>query len=214
MRRGLLGGTFDPIHMGHLIVAETARSALRLDEVWFVPTGVPWMKRGQPISEGRHRLAMASFAVAPNPHFEVLSLELERPGETYTVDTLEAMSQWKGPGDELIFILGTDALRSLPRWRNPSRILELAMVAVVWRPGYDVPEVRELEQALPGASRRIVQVTMPLIEISGVDIRQRAAHGLSIRYLVPDPVADYIKGQELYRAAASVRAPNGRRRAS
>jgi nicotinate-nucleotide adenylyltransferase len=213
MTRGLLGGTFDPIHMGHLIAAETARSALQLDEVWFVPTGVPWMKRGQPISEGRHRKAMVELAVAANPHFEVLSLELERPGETYTVDTLEAVSKWKGPGNEMVFILGTDAFRGLTRWRNPARILELAMVAVVSRSGYAAPEVRELEQAVPGASRRIVQVTMPLIEISGADIRQRAAHGLSIRYLVPDPVADYIKGQGLYRAATAVRARAGRRRA-
>ncbi len=209
MRRGLLGGTFDPVHLGHLIVAEEARTERALDMVSFVPTGVPWMKRGRPISEGRHRRAMVELAVASNPSCSVLALELERSGDTFSVDTLEELAGDLAGGDELFFILGTDALNGFYRWKDPKRVVELATLVVVTRPGHEEVDLGALEGIVPGISSRLVQVRAPVIEISGAEIRRRVALGRSIRYLVPDPVADYIEEQGLYRAAAGAASESG-----
>ena len=209
MKRGLLGGTFDPVHLGHLIVAEEVRTELALDEVSFLPTGVPWMKRGRPISEGLHRLAMVELAVASNPHYSVLTLEMESSGDTYTVDTLEELAGGLHGRDDLFFILGTDALDSFHRWRDPRRVVELATLVVVTRPGHGEVDLESLDRAVPGISRRLVQVRATLIEISGAEIRRRVSQGRSIRYLVPDAVADYIEVQGLYVAAAGAAGESG-----
>ena len=199
MRLGILGGTFDPIHTGHLIVAEEARVQLNLARVLFVPTGQPWMKAEEPLSEAQHRLNMVMLATANNSCFEVSALEIDRPGPSYTVDTLEELQRERGPGNELFFILGQDSLKTFPRWRKPCRILEMCPLVAVSRPGSEALAPDSLEQQCPGASQRVVQLNGPLISISGTEIRQRVAQGLSIRYLVPREVEGYIYRNGLYR---------------
>ncbi|MFQ5860658.1 MAG: nicotinate-nucleotide adenylyltransferase, partial [Dehalococcoidia bacterium] len=137
MRIGLLGGTFDPIHLAHLLIAEEARVKLDLEEVVFVPTGEPWMKAGQPLSPGEHRLNMVRLATATNPFFRVSSVELDRPGPSYTVDTLEILRQEMGHEVEFCFLLGLDSLKSFHRWKEPARVLELCTLVAVARPGRD-----------------------------------------------------------------------------
>ena len=155
MRCGLLGGTFDPFHNGHLALAAAAMHGLKLDGVWLIPTGLPWMKRTAPRSPGSERLAMLELAAADKPRLHVLTLELDRPGESYTVDTLEELSAGEMAGDELFFLVGADALASMNRWKDPARIFELATVVAVPRDGRH-PSLRELESAtrLARASRR------------------------------------------------------------
>lgn len=200
MRRGLLGGTFDPVHMGHLIVAEQVRAQLALDRVDFVPVGVPWMKRDETILPGEHRLAMVDLAVSGNEAFSVLTLEVDRPGDTFTVDTLEELHEQAD--DDLFFIMGMDALQGFARWKDPVRILDLATLVVVRRPRVPRVGLDGIEALAPGASDRIVEVGAPLIDISSTDIRQRVAEGRTIRYLVPEPVRDYIESNGLYRSPA------------
>ena len=202
MRLGLLGGTFDPIHRGHLVTAQSVRQQLDMDEVWFLPTGLPWMKRGAPLSAARHRQAMVELAVGGYEGFAVSTIELERPGETYTVDTLEHLRAQRDAEDELFFIMGADTLEGFHRWKEPGRILELATVVVASRPGYGETGPQELERALPGARERIVMVRTPLVEVSGSELRQRVAQGLSIRGLLPDSVAEYVEAHGLYREGA------------
>ena len=135
MRIGVLGGTFDPIHLGHLIIAEETRDRLDLEEVCFVPARDPWMKAGQPLTSGHDRLSMARLAVEDNPFFRVSTLELERPGPSYTVDTLKALQKEYGPEAQLFFILGSDAFARFDEWKDPEGILGLATLVVVDRPG-------------------------------------------------------------------------------
>ena len=198
MRRGILGGTFDPVHLGHLIVAEQVRAQLALDRVDFVPVGVPWMKREEAILPGEHRVAMVELAVSRNADFGMLALEVDRPGDTFTVDTLEELHEQVD--DDLFFIMGMDALQSFARWKDPARILELATLVVVRRPRFPRVGLDEIEALALGAPERIVEVGAPLIDISSTDIRQRVADGRSIRYLVPEPVRDYIESNGLYRS--------------
>ena len=200
MRIGVFGGTFDPIHMGHLIVAEDARAALELDKVLFIPAGQPWFKSYRQITEARHRLAMVQLAVKDNPLFDVSDIEVERSGPSYTVDTLEELHELYSDA-ELIVILGLDALREIDRWHQPSRVFQLASVAGMARPGATLdPSV--LHAAIPGASSRMRLLDSALIDISGTDIRRRASAGQSIRYRVPVAVERYIYDNGLYTAAA------------
>jgi nicotinate-nucleotide adenylyltransferase len=196
VRTGILGGTFDPIHIGHLILAESAREELGLVRVLFIPTGEPWRKAGRGVSDGTHRLAMAELAVQGNDAFQVSPMELERPGPSYLYETLEHLAQ-ENPGDEMYFMLGADALADLPSWREPKRIVELATLAVARRAGS--PGRGGVEDAPGGLTARVVDVPMPEIGVSGSVIRQRAREGKSIRYLVPVPVEAYIEGNHLYR---------------
>ncbi|MEK9658889.1 MAG: nicotinate-nucleotide adenylyltransferase [Chloroflexota bacterium] len=199
MRRGILGGTFDPIHTGHLILAQEVSWRLGLDEVWFMPAGLPWMKRGLELSAQEHRRAMVELAIADNPHYHLATLELDRPGETYTAETLEQLRAGEMAEDDVFFIMGVDALHTLHRWRDAARILELARIVVALRPGHGEVDLRTLEAVDPTASERIMTVQMPLIEISGTELRRRVAAGEPVRYLVPDAVADYIARHGLYR---------------
>ncbi|MGH2609578.1 MAG: nicotinate-nucleotide adenylyltransferase [Tepidiformaceae bacterium] len=180
----LLGGTFDPPHVGHLVLAEFAWQEFG-GRVLFMPAGDPWRKAGTPVTAAEHRLAMTELATDLNAHFAVDAREIRRDGPTYTVDTLEALCA-EGH-DRVILLLGADALRDLPNWREAGRIRELATVAVAARDGEEVP--RE-----PG----IVALRMPGIEVSSTAIRERVAAGKTIRYLVPDPVRDYIAHHRLY----------------
>ncbi len=198
MRLGILGGTFDPVHQGHLILAEWARGELALESVLFVPAGLPWRKAERSIGAVEHRLAMLRLATADNSAFEVSTMEMERSGASYTADTLERLHEQR-PGSELVFLLGQDALADLPNWRRPQRILELATLAVACRSGPESSALDEAERKLPGLSGRLVWLAMPLIEVSASLIRERVRKGLSIRYLVPEAVEAYIREQGLYR---------------
>lgn len=195
MRLGIFGGTFDPIHLGHLILAESCRESCRLDRVWFVVAGAPPHKPG-----GRthvdHRLEMARIAVAGHPAFEVSERETERPGPHYSVDTLEAIRRDR-PDDELFFLIGADSLVDLPGWREPGRIAGLATVVVVNRPGIDPPTT------LPDlGGKPLIGVDVPPIGIASSDLRRRRAEGRSIRYQVPRGVEAYIAEHGLYRSGS------------
>jgi nicotinate-nucleotide adenylyltransferase len=192
MRLGVFGGTFDPVHLGHLVLAEQARTQLGLERVLFIPAGDPWRKAGQPITPSRHRLAMVDLAVADNSHFEVDQREIRREGPSYTVETLRELRA-EQPDADLFLILGADALADLPNWHEPEGIVAMAMLAVA--PRLD----GELETPTL-ASGRVVSVDMPRIEISATDLRERARRGQSLRYLVPSPVETYIRQHGLYRA--------------
>lgn len=201
MRLGVFGGTFDPVHTGHLIVAEDARAALSLDQVLFVPAGEPWFKSYRRITPARHRLAMARLAIAANPHFSATDIEIARSGPSYTVDTL-AQLRLERPDADLFVILGIDALREIDRWHQPRRLFQMAQVIGMARPGASLdPSV--LNAAIPGASDRLRMLDSALIDISGTDIRRRASAGESLRYRVPPSVEAYIRAEGLYSGAAA-----------
>ena len=199
MKLGILGGTFDPVHLGHLIIAEKAMTSLGLDRVLFVPAGDPWLKAGMDITPRQHRLAMVLAAVADNPKFKVSPSELERFGPSYTVETLEEFQEDYGLQTALYFIIGADALRDFGGWRNPQRVLELCTLAVVGRPAQASLDLTELEAILPGIGQRVALVDDVDIDISATDIRQRVAEGRSIKSLVPPAVEAYIQEQHLYK---------------
>ena len=199
-RIGVLGGTFDPIHLGHLIVAEDIRQKLGLTEVLFIPAGQPWLKlkEEKPISAAEHRLAMVRLAIASNPYFKALSMEIERPGLSYSIDTILELKSKLGSEAEIYFIVGPDALAELPQWKEPARVIEACQVMGMNRPGYARPDLRKLEKSVPGVSKRIMLIDVPQIDISSTEIRNRVAQGQSIRHLVPEAVEKYIMEHRLY----------------
>lgn len=199
MRIGILGGTFDPIHLGHLLIAEESRVSLGLDRVLFVPAGRPWLKEGQPLTEAFHRVRMVELAIASNPHFELRRNEVDRSGLSYTVDTLGELRAESEAGTEFFFILGVDAFESFPRWKEPGRILDLCRLVVVSRPGYGEEELRTMMSRLGAREDRICLLQVHNVDFSATEIRRRAAVGRSFRYQVPEVVEDYIGEQGLYR---------------
>ena len=211
-RVGILGGTFDPVHIGHLIIAEEARSRLELEEVVFVPARDPWRKARHGLAPVEERLAMVRLAVAGNPSFRVSLVDLERQGPSYSVDTILDLRGQFGEDADFYFILGHDALMDLPHWRQPARLTELAHVVSVGRPGYEIGW-QQLERALPNAGERILVLDIPEVGISSTEIRQRVASGHTIRYWVPEAVAQYIREHKLYQdaSAGGIAAPEGRR---
>ena len=192
MRIGLYGGTFDPIHLGHLRAAETAREGLGLDLVAFLPAAVP-PHRDAPPRAAADRLEMARLATASHPRFEAWDAELRRPGPSYTVETVAALLSER-PSDSFVLVVGADTWPEMTSWREPQRLLSLVEVAVVDRPGYDGPA---LGAPFPGA-RGVTRVEGPSLPISATTIRELARRGRSVRYLVPDAVADYILERRLY----------------
>ncbi len=196
MRLGLFGGTFDPIHVGHLILAEQCREACGLDQVWFVVAGEPPHKRGDRTAVV-HRLEMARIAVAGHSAFAVSELETTRPGPHYSVETLESVRR-EQPNDDLFFLIGADSLSDLPNWRDPTRIAQLATIVVVNRPGIEEIDPTKLPSFGPG-SRGILPVTIPAIGIASTDLRRRVRESRSIRFMVPRGVQAYIEAQGLYR---------------
>lgn len=198
-RVGILGGSFDPVHLAHLIIAEEARVQLHLEKVLFVPAGQPYMKAGRGITPAGQRLEMVRLAVASNPHFEASSIDLDRPGPSYTVDTLEVLRDTLPQGRELYFIIGWDSLASLPMWRHPQRILEMCWLVAVPRPGVERPDVKDLERSIPGVSSRIIMLEKPILSISSTELRDKVGRGVSIRYLIPEPVEQFIAEKGLYR---------------
>jgi nicotinate-nucleotide adenylyltransferase len=201
MRLGLFGGSFDPVHYGHLLLAESAREQLALDEVWFVPVSVSPFKQGREQAPAKARLEMLELALAGSQTLKASSIEIDRGGVSYTVDTLEAIVAQQ-PQAALFLLMGADSLRDLAQWRSPQRICELAIPAVVRRAGSPEPDFAPLAPIV-SAERldgiRAAQVEMPLIELSSTDLRQRAAAGRGLRYRTPRAVEEYVLTHGLYR---------------
>ncbi len=200
MRLGVFGGTFDPIHNGHVVIAGHVLAELELAAVLFVPAGRPWFRDGRPLTDVGHRLEMTRLAIADNDQFEISDMEALRSGPTYTIDTLMDLRQEMGEGVELVLILGMDALNELHRWRKPGDVLDMATVVGVTRVGVEAVARDALESIREGASGEVVIVEGPRVDISAADVRRRMASGLSVRGLVPHAVADYARRHGLYGA--------------
>jgi nicotinate-nucleotide adenylyltransferase len=200
MRIGVFGGTFDPVHLGHLIVAEQCREQAALDQVWFVPAARPPHKLTHELTPFARRAEMLSLAVAGHPPFHVDELEKDRPGPSYTADTLQELSA-KHPNVDWHFILGSDSLPDLPLWHEPARVLRMARLLVVARPGHAMMSLVDLYAALgapPEIEPSLQVIESPLIAISSSDLRRRAKEGRSLRFLVPRSVEAYIEDKGLY----------------
>jgi len=196
---GVLGGTFDPVHSGHIAIAGAAREQLKLSQVLFVPAGVPWLKGHRGISPAERRVEMLELAIAPYPSFHLSRIEIERPGHSYTTDTLEQLKRELGGDASLYFIVGVDALSDLPLWHQPQRIIELCYLVAARRPGSRPPDIESLEGSLPGVSQRVIILDNEPVNASSSGIRERVAQNQSIEGLVPDAVARYIEEHGLYR---------------
>jgi nicotinate-nucleotide adenylyltransferase len=191
-RVGIMGGTFDPIHHGHLVAASEVATRFSLDEVVFVPTGEPWQKEDKRVSPAEDRYLMTVIATAANPQFTVSRVDIDRGGPTYTIDTLRELRDLYGPGTELFFITGADALEKILSWKDVDEMFSLAHFVGVTRPGF-----RLSDDHLPADTVSLVQV--PAMAISSTDCRDRVAAGLPVWYLVPDGVVQYIVKRHLYR---------------
>jgi len=197
-RIGLMGGTFDPIHHGHLVAAEEVRYAMSLDKVVFIPAGRPWQKDEKDVTPGELRYEMTRLATAGEPAFDVSRIELDRPGPTFTVETLRAYEAC-APDAQLFFITGADAILQILSWKNADDALDLATFVAVTRPTHDLARLDDVLG--PQQRDRLVLLEIPALAISSTDIRRRVAEGRPIRYLVPDAVALFIDEHGLYRAA-------------
>jgi nicotinate-nucleotide adenylyltransferase len=201
-RIGVLGGTFDPVHYGHLVIAEEVYTTLDLDEMVFVPTGQPPHKTDEVITPAEHRLAMLELAIASNPHFTISRVDVDRPGPSYTVDTLRLLHEQWGEETAIYFVIGGDSLEYFLTWRDAAGILEqLTHLVAVRRPGYTESEeyYDRLEARLPGIKQRLLVVEAPQFEISATGLRLRVAEGRPIKYQTPESVEQYIKDFGLYR---------------
>lgn len=193
-RLGVMGGTFDPIHHGHLVAASEVAARFSLDEVVFVPTGVPWQKADRKVSQAEDRYLMTVIATASNPRFSVSRVDIERGGNTYTVDTLKDLRAERGEGIDLFFITGADALAQILTWRGADELFDLAHFVGVSRPG--IPLAKGDISHLP--QDRVTLLEIPAMAISSTSCRERAAEGLPLWYLVPDGIVQYINKRGLY----------------
>jgi nicotinate-nucleotide adenylyltransferase len=200
-RIGVIGGTFDPIHYGHLAAAEEARVKVGLEKVIFVVAGLPPHKLDEEVTPVEHRLAMAGLGIASNPQFELSRVDVDRPGPSYTVDTISILQEQWGGETELFFVLGLDSLVELPTWHEPHRLIRSCRLIAVSRPGFQV-DLAQLEATMPGISSRVEIIDMPEMDISSTDLQRRAREGLPIKYQVPDEVERYIEEHQLYRRSA------------
>lgn len=199
MRIGLFGGTFDPVHLGHLVLAEQCRDQCGLEEIWFVPAGSPPHKPPRDITPGPVRLELLEFAIAGHEQFRIQRWELDRTGPSFTVETLEHFRSLS-PENDFFLLLGADSIRDLPTWREPHRILQLAGIIAVNRGSEDATDWRKLpEEFSPEEQARIQFVSIPGLEIASRDLRARVRAGRSIRYLVPRAVEIAIQERQLYR---------------
>ncbi|MBO0830884.1 MAG: nicotinate-nucleotide adenylyltransferase [Actinobacteria bacterium] len=191
-RLGVMGGTFDPIHHGHLVAASEVGHFLDLDEVIFVPTGQPWQKNGRKVSPAEDRYLMTVIATASNPRFSVSRVDIDRAGETYTIDTLRDLREQRGPDAELFFITGADALAKMISWRDTDELFSLAHFVGCTRPGHRL----SVEQV---PAERVTLIEIPALAISSTECRERVRSGQPIWYLVPDGIVQYISKRRLYR---------------
>jgi nicotinate-nucleotide adenylyltransferase len=189
-RLGVMGGTFDPVHHGHLVAASEVASRFRLDQVAFVPSGQPWQKAGQDVTPAEHRYLMTVIATASNPSFWVSRVDIDRPGPTYTIDTLRDLRA-QHPSAELFFITGADALEQILSWKDPHALFDLAHFVGVTRPGYMLTDAHLPRDA-------VSQIDVPAMAISSTDCRLRVRRGEPVWYLVPDGVVQYIAKHRLY----------------
>lgn len=194
-RLGVMGGTFDPVHHGHLVAASEVAARYELDEVVFVPTGAPSFKQDQAVTPAEHRYLMTVVATASNPSFTVSRVDIDRPGLTYTVDTLRDLAAER-PEADLFFITGADAIAQILTWKNAAELFELAQFVAVTRPGHHLTL-----DGLP--TDRVSQWEIPALAISSTDVRERARNGRPVWYLVPDGVVQYIAKHGLYRGSQS-----------
>ncbi len=199
MKIAVLGGTFDPIHLGHLAVAEEARRLLALSKVIFMPAGRPYFKDRAAISPAEDRIKMLGLAIAGQPIYLISRLEVERPGPSYAVDSMAQIKKQLNPADDLFFIMGWDNLMNLHLWYEADRLIKLCRVVAAPRPGFPQPSIQSLEHELPGISERAIIMERPLIDISATLIREKVANGLTIDALVPPAVAKYIQQKGLYK---------------
>ena len=198
MRLGILGGTFDPIHYGHLLAAEAARCTLRLDYVLFTPAASPPHKLNSRISPIEHRLAMLALAIEDNPAFSVSLVDIERPEPQYSIDTVRLLrEEWGTDADNTFFIVGTDSLEHMLGWYQPATLIQRCRLGVVPRPGFK-PDMLEIERILPGVSQRVDWVDMPAVGISATDLRRRVRQGISVRYQTPAGVTRYIMDHRIF----------------
>jgi nicotinate-nucleotide adenylyltransferase len=199
MRRGVLGGTFNPVHVGHLLIAEDVRLGLDLEEVIFVTAPRPWMKDAEELAPIEDRLEMVRLATASNAHFSVSVVEIDRPGPTYTGDTIRDLIRESGGRDDFFFIMGADSLAYLPRWHEAKEFVKLCRIAAVARVNRDTEAVaRAVERALPESKGRIDVVQAALIDVSSTEVRERVKRGRTVRYRIPATVEEYIRRKELY----------------
>ncbi len=196
-RTGVLGGTFDPPHNGHLTIAREALVHLKLDQVLFAPTQSPPLKDVQHVTPIADRLVMVRLAIANEPHFSLSRVDADRPGPTYTVDTMRLLRQQFGENVELYFVMGLDSLANLLRWRAPEQLIQLCQLAVFERPGFTV-DLNALEDKLPGLRKRVVFIPAPALDISAHELQRRVRTGESIAKFVPEAVAAYIDEHKLY----------------
>lgn len=203
MRVGVLGGSFDPIHYGHLVAAEEARARLSLANVLFVPAGQPPHKLHRPLSPAEARLEMVNLAISTNRHFQSSRVDMDRPGPHYTVDTVEILRRQLGPRAKVFFIVGLDSLLEIGTWREPERLLGLCYLVAVTRPGYTDFKPAELDPRIRRWADRIVVLPIPQMDISSSNLRERVRQGYPIKYQLPESVEEYIFTHGLYKDGES-----------
>ena len=196
---GVLGGTFDPIHLGHLMMAEEARQRLGLARVIFGPAGQPWLKVDRAIAAAADRVEMVRRAIAGQTDFGLSTAEVDRPGPSYTVDTVDVLERQLGTEASFFLLLGWDSLAELPLWKEPAKLVQRCRLVAIPRPDCSPPELEALESSIPGIARSMLFLDVPPVDISSSDIRERVGQGLPFRHLVPEEVAKYIEEQGLYR---------------
>lgn len=197
MKIGVLGGTFDPVHLGHLKVAAEVRKHLNLTKVIFVPAGQPWLDKAAQITSAEHRIAMVRLAITDKAYFELSNIEIdELPSNT--VDTIAELLAELSPSDELYLIVSWDTLSGLAKWWEPWRLINMCRLVAVPRPGYTRPDLQVLENSIPGISRQVIIMEKPEIDISSSTIREMVARGKPVDHLVPGPVGEYIREHKLY----------------
>lgn len=194
-----MGGTFDPIHNGHLAIAGEAKAYLNLNETVFLPAGQPWMKSDRTISAAEHRTAMIRLAIQSRPDYKLSTMEIEHQGASFSVETLAKMKALAAEPSEFYFILGWDNLFKLPFWKEPHRLIELCYLVAAPRPGALRPNMKILEKDIPGISKRVILLEKPRLDISATQIRKNVAEGLPITGMVPAAVEEYIYQNGLYR---------------
>lgn len=197
MKIGIFGGTFDPIHYGHLLLAETAYDRFGMDKVLVMPAGDPYFKSDRNVSSDQDRMEMVKLAIAGNPHFEFSDLELNREGDTYTVETLEILKE-QYPGDDLYLIVGSDTLFQMEKWYRPQDIFQMAAILSSRRNVENQELNHQMDLLRKKYSAKIVNLYMPNIDISSTDIRDKVRHQMSVRYFLPDSVIEYIQAHHLY----------------
>lgn len=197
-RLGVMGGTFDPIHFGHLLAAEEVRAGFNLEKVLFVPSGTPPHKNGKHVTGAIHRYTMTALAISGNPHFHVSTIEVDRPGPSYTVDTITTLKSQLPIDTEILFITGADVIVDILSWKDTQRLLTLCEFVAVMRPGYSISGIDRVKEQLGSLASRVHIFPATGLDISSSDIRERVKTGRPIKYLVPEPVEEYINKMGFY----------------